>query len=124
MICNEHTSADDVSPLVTFGAVGLAPGLAALIGDRPTAMALGLPASEVTQTMIAFARERCAQAIVNMGERMKVAVLDEREPHERWWIAAGAQHPNCRGRWLRLNGADPSALMQFLVQVKMQIEPA
>jgi len=26
--------------------------------------------------------------------------LVEREPAERWWIAAGAQHPHCRGRWL------------------------
>lgn len=26
--------------------------------------------------------------------------LVEREPHERWWIAAGVQHPYCRGRWL------------------------
>lgn len=26
--------------------------------------------------------------------------LIEREPHERWWIAAGVQHPHCRGRWL------------------------
>lgn len=27
--------------------------------------------------------------------------LVDREPHERWWIAAGAQHPNCRGRWVQ-----------------------
>lgn len=26
--------------------------------------------------------------------------LVEREPHELWWPAAGAQHPHCRGRWL------------------------
>jgi hypothetical protein len=26
--------------------------------------------------------------------------LIEREPHERWWIAAGAQHPHCRGSWV------------------------
>jgi hypothetical protein len=26
--------------------------------------------------------------------------LIEREPHELWWPAAGAQHPHCRGRWL------------------------
>lgn len=212
---------------------------AAVPGDLPTAMALGLQASKITQAMIAFARERCAQAIVDMGERMKAAVRDivldhqrnltlggkpdgletrlfdrlaaanrdwrriavtevsenaaqgvvaasrpgdklkrieqyrgicdwcaridgqvvtvvdpaqpekdgeteiwpgktnlgrssaprklmggklvEREPRERWWIAAGAQHPNCRGRWLPLNGIDPSALAQFLVQVKMQM---
>lgn len=27
-------------------------------------------------------------------------VLVEREPHERWWIAAGTMHPHCRGRWI------------------------
>lgn len=26
--------------------------------------------------------------------------LIEREPHELWYPAAGAQHPHCRGRWL------------------------
>lgn len=215
---------------------------AAVPGDLAAAMELGLPASQVTQAMISFARARCAQAIVDMGERMKAAVRDivldhqrnlalggtpdgletrlfdrlamanrdwrriavtevsenasqgvvaasrpgdklkrieqyrgicdwcaridgqvvtvvdaaqpqkdgeteiwpgktnlgrssaprklmggklvEREPHERWWIAAGAQHPNCRGRWLPLNGVDPSALAQFLVQVKMQMAAA
>ena len=25
--------------------------------------------------------------------------LIEREPHERWWVAAGTQHPHCRGTW-------------------------
>lgn len=28
-------------------------------------------------------------------------LLVERQPHERWWPAAGAQHPNCRGGWTR-----------------------
>jgi hypothetical protein len=27
-------------------------------------------------------------------------LLIEREPEERWWPAAGAQHPHCRGRWV------------------------
>lgn len=27
-------------------------------------------------------------------------LLVEREPHERYWPAAGAQHPHCRGTWL------------------------
>lgn len=27
-------------------------------------------------------------------------LLIEREPEERWWVAAGAQHPHCRGRWV------------------------
>jgi hypothetical protein len=33
--------------------------------------------------------------------------LVDREPHERWWIAAGAQHPHCRGSWVRVTGATP-----------------
>jgi hypothetical protein len=28
------------------------------------------------------------------------ADLVERKPQERWWVAAGVQHPHCRGRWL------------------------
>lgn len=28
--------------------------------------------------------------------------LVEREPHERFWIAAGSQHPHCRGSWVRV----------------------
>lgn len=27
-------------------------------------------------------------------------MLVQREPDEMWWIAAGVQHPHCRGRWL------------------------
>lgn len=35
--------------------------------------------------------------------RKRVAgALVEREPHERWWIAAGVQHPHCRGGWIQL----------------------
>lgn len=26
--------------------------------------------------------------------------LIERDPHEMWWPATGAQHPHCRGRWV------------------------
>jgi hypothetical protein len=39
-------------------------------------------------------------------------VLVEREPEERWWIAAGVQHPHCRGRWVPViedaPGEDPA----------------
>lgn len=28
------------------------------------------------------------------------SALVERHPDEMWWIAAGVQHPHCRGRWL------------------------
>lgn len=31
--------------------------------------------------------------------------LVDREPRERWWIAAGAMHPHCRGAWVKAGGA-------------------
>jgi hypothetical protein len=31
--------------------------------------------------------------------------LVEREPHEMWWVAAGAMHPHCRGAWVKAGGA-------------------
>lgn len=31
--------------------------------------------------------------------------LVDREPHEMWWIAAGAMHPHCRGAWVKVGGA-------------------
>lgn len=38
-------------------------------------------------------------------------LLVPREPHERWWLAAGVQHPHCRGRWVPViedaKGEDP-----------------
>ncbi len=36
--------------------------------------------------------------------------LVEREPEERWWAAAGAMHPHCRGSWVRVTAApaDPT----------------
>lgn len=33
--------------------------------------------------------------------------LVEREPHELWSVAAGSQHPHCRGRWLPTIEAPP-----------------
>lgn len=48
--------------------------------------------------------------------------LVERAPDQRWWVAAGVQHPHCRGRWVmapaaeqpkRGDGADP-AVMDWL----------
>jgi hypothetical protein len=32
--------------------------------------------------------------------RRQGGVLIERQPEEMWWIAAGTQHPHCRGSWL------------------------
>ena len=31
-------------------------------------------------------------------------LLIEREPDELWWVAAGVQHPHCRGNWVVLDG--------------------
>lgn len=43
--------------------------------------------------------------------RRQGGILVHRDPVERWWIAAGVQHPNCRGRWVEevkpLPGDDP-----------------
>lgn len=30
------------------------------------------------------------------------STLIEREPKERWWIASGIMHPNCRGGWVQI----------------------
>lgn len=48
--------------------------------------------------------------------------LVDREPDEMWWLAAGAQHPNCRGRWVSVTGIDPSKLSKFMAGVKAKIE--
>lgn len=32
--------------------------------------------------------------------RRQGGILVERDPEEMWWIAAGVQHPHCRGSWL------------------------
>ncbi|HKT52855.1 MAG TPA: hypothetical protein VJP88_00270 [Caulobacteraceae bacterium] len=33
--------------------------------------------------------------------------LVDRDPQERWWIAAGTMHPHCRGTWVRVSEASP-----------------
>lgn len=46
--------------------------------------------------------------------RKKVGnVLVEREPHEKWWIAAGVQHPHCRGRWVVQKQPDSAGDSEF-----------
>lgn len=30
-----------------------------------------------------------------------------RDPDEKWWVAAGTQHPHCRGRWEPVHSAQP-----------------
>lgn len=42
------------------------------------------------------------------------ALLTERAPHERWWPAAGVQHPSCRGVWLAAPDAPVGASPEFL----------
>lgn len=39
--------------------------------------------------------------------------LVERVPSEMWWIAAGVQHPHCRGGWDTMPGATPGQSPQF-----------
>lgn len=41
--------------------------------------------------------------------------LVEREPDEMWWIAAGTQHPHCRGRWLQVAEPRPGDDPDFAV---------
>ncbi|WP_431860176.1 hypothetical protein [Azospirillum sp.] len=46
--------------------------------------------------------------------RKKVgAELVEREPHERWWPAAGVQHPHCRGAWTPVVEKPPEVSQEF-----------
>lgn len=33
--------------------------------------------------------------------------LIERPPEELWWVASGAQHPHCRGSWVRVTASSP-----------------
>lgn len=40
--------------------------------------------------------------------------LVDRAPNERWWPAAGVQHPHCRGVWLRAPDAPANASPEFL----------
>lgn len=41
------------------------------------------------------------------------SLLVEREPDERWWVAAGAQHPHCRGRWVQVLDETPGQDPEF-----------
>lgn len=49
------------------------------------------------------------------------SALVDREPHERWWPAAGTQHPHCRGSWVRVGGASEDPEFEaWLKQLKEQ----
>jgi hypothetical protein len=54
-------------------------------------------------------------------------LLVEREPHELWWPAAGAQHPHCRGRWVPVvddsPGQDPEFTAWMLAKLKATEKP-
>ena len=39
--------------------------------------------------------------------------LVPRDPEERWWAAAGTQHPHCRGRWEPVQGEKPGDDPEF-----------
>lgn len=39
--------------------------------------------------------------------------LVEREPHELWWVAAGTQHPHCRGAWAYVGEVRPGDDAEF-----------
>ncbi len=45
-----------------------------------------------------------------------------REPDEMWWVAAGAQHPMCRGRWVSQGNTDPDRYVKFLAAVQSSIK--
>ncbi|MBI1207426.1 MAG: hypothetical protein GC191_09065 [Azospirillum sp.] len=45
--------------------------------------------------------------------RRTEAGLVPREPHEMWWIAAGIQHPHCRGGWQAVSGKPAAVSQEF-----------
>ncbi|CAB4137711.1 hypothetical protein UFOVP326_58 [uncultured Caudovirales phage] len=45
--------------------------------------------------------------------RREGAMLVERQPSERWWPAAGLQHPNCRGAWVMVSEKPPEVSAEF-----------
>lgn len=49
-------------------------------------------------------------------------LLVEREPDEMWWIAAGAQHPHCRGRWLPVMEDQPGDDPDFGAWLRATLE--
>jgi hypothetical protein len=49
-------------------------------------------------------------------------VLVEREPDERYWPAAGIQHPNCRGTWSLMPKVMPGADPKFIAWMQAQLE--
>ena len=50
-------------------------------------------------------------------------LLVEREPQERYWVSAGAQHPNCRGRWVPVITDQPGDDVEFGDWLRATLQP-
>jgi len=44
------------------------------------------------------------------SKRRDGGVMVERSPDERWWVAAGVQHPHCRGSWTYVPDTKPAGV--------------
>ena len=47
--------------------------------------------------------------------KRQAGALVERPSNERWWVAAGVQHPHCRGSWLPVPGDAPPGVSKEFV---------
>ncbi len=50
--------------------------------------------------------------------------LVPREPHEMWWIAAGIQHPHCRGSWTPVSDRPANVSPEFDRWLKSKLQTA
>lgn len=51
------------------------------------------------------------------------SLLVDREPHERYWVAAGVQHPHCRGRWVPVLEGQPGDDPDFAAWLHATLAP-
>lgn len=51
------------------------------------------------------------------------SLLVDREPHERYWVAAGVQHPHCRGRWVPVIEEQPGDDPDFAAWLHATLAP-
>lgn len=57
--------------------------------------------------------------------RMRVgSSLVERPSAERWWVAAGVQHPHCRGSWVPVSDVPPDVNPDFAAALRAAIGKA
>lgn len=47
--------------------------------------------------------------------------LIDRTPEERWWAAAGTQHPHCRGRWEPIQSTEPGDDPEFAAWLRKHL---